>query len=69
MAQPVLGTVTEFDEQSALGVVVLDGGGAFQFHSTAVTDRSRTVTVGQRVSVEVAATHGGIRHCREVVKL
>ena len=69
MSAPQIGTVTMFDQDRAIGVVTLDDGAEVEFHSTALSDRSRVVAIGTRVAVEVAPWHSGSQHCREVVKL
>lgn len=66
---PHVGTVASFDATRAIGTIVLDDGAEIEFHSTALSDRSRDVAVGAKVVIEIAATHGGTVHCREVVKI
>jgi len=48
------GTVTEFDVERGIGVVVDEAGETFPFHATAIADGSRDITVGSRVQFEVA---------------
>ena len=64
-----LGVVRSFDDDRAIGLIDLDDGSVLDFHSTALSDRSRQVAVGQRVSVSIEPTHGGLREAREVIKL
>ena len=47
------GTVTEFDEYVALGVVTADNGKVYPFHCVSLLDGTRTVDVGQSVEFEV----------------
>lgn len=53
------GRVTAFDEARGLGSVETPGGASFAFHSTAITDGSRKIAVGSRVSFLAAAGLGG----------
>ena len=69
MTNVAVGVVRSFDEDRAIGLIDLDDGSTLDFHSTALSDRSRQVAVGQRVSVAFAATHGGRREAVEVIKL
>ena len=74
---PLLGTVATFDRERGLGTVEADGvqgaaqgasGGAapVPFHCTAITDGTRDIAVGTRVTYLVAATHRGGREARGV---
>ena len=54
-----LGRVQAFDSERGLGLVVAVDGAVFGFHSTAISDGSRRVAVGDAVSFAVAAAHGG----------
>jgi len=51
--------VAAFDEQVGLGTVETDDGRTWRFHCTQITDGSRTIDVGTRVSFDVVAGHGG----------
>jgi cold shock CspA family protein len=53
------GRVTSFDAHRGLGEVTEDSGTVFSFHSTAISDGSRDIAVGTRVSFSVTAGHGG----------
>lgn len=67
---PLLGTVASFDRERGLGTVVADGapGGArpVPFHCTVITDGTRDIAVGTRVTYQVAATHRGGHEARGV---
>jgi cold shock CspA family protein len=66
---PLLGTVATFDRELGLGTVVAEPpGGAvpLPFHCTAISDGTRDIAVGTRVTYLVAATHRGGREARGV---
>lgn len=64
---PRIGRVESFDEARGIGTVVDDEGGrAFPFHCTALTDGTRTVAVGTRVVFELSATHLGQVEARSI---
>lgn len=46
----VLGTVTSFDAKRGLGEVTSDDGTVWPFHCAEISDGSRSINVGQRVS-------------------
>lgn len=48
-----LGRVVAFDAEVGLGEVDTDGGERFGFHCTAITDGSRRIDVGTRVTFRV----------------
>ncbi|MGA2529127.1 MAG: hypothetical protein ABSG36_08195 [Acidimicrobiales bacterium] len=54
-----LGIVRAFEAERGLGVVVVNGGGGFSFHSSAIADRSRQIALGSPVSFTVVAVPGG----------
>lgn len=45
----LIGSVSEFDEASGLGVVVSDSGNLIPFHCISIADGTRTITRGTRV--------------------
>jgi cold shock CspA family protein len=53
--RPLLGRVTAFDPDRALGTVEGDDGRSLDFHSTAIADGSRTIDRGARVAYLVRA--------------
>ena len=57
--RPRFGTVREFDAGRGLGLVASTQGATFGFHSTAISDGSRRIDVGERVTFSVAAAPGG----------
>jgi len=57
--RPLVGTVTSFDEERGLGLVVDDTGRPLGFHCTAVADGSRHIDVGTRVAFVVVPGHRG----------
>ena len=77
---PLIGTVATFDRERGLGTVEADAvqadqaQGAVQgasggtapvpFHCTAITDGTRDIAVGTRVTYLVAATHRGGHEAR-----
>ena len=56
---PRLGTVSAFDAERGLGTVTDDSGASYAFHCTALTDGTRQVVVGIRVTFVTAAGHLG----------
>lgn len=54
------GFVAAFDEQVGLGTVETDDGRQWGFHCTQITDGTRTIAVGTRVTFDVVAGHRGI---------
>ena len=60
---PLVGVVTEFDDERGLGTVAA-GGAAWTFHCTALTDGTRTVEVGTRVAFVVVTGHLGRSEAR-----
>jgi cold shock CspA family protein len=54
----VTGTVTAFDEQVGLGVVVTEDGRELAFHCVSIADGTRTIDVGRRVTVELVPRLG-----------
>ncbi len=65
-AGPRPGTVTAFDDGRGLGTVTDDDGTSYAFHCTALTDGSRQVAVGTRVTFLVAAGHLGRMEARRI---
>jgi cold shock CspA family protein len=63
---PRPGTVTAFDDDRGLGTVTDDDGTSYDFHCTALTDGSRHVAVGTRVTFLVAAGHLGRMEARRI---
>lgn len=53
------GSVTEFDKHVGLGTITSDNGAAYPFHCTALTDGSRDIAVGTKVSFTIVAGHHG----------
>jgi cold shock CspA family protein len=43
------GTVRAYDEAAGLGEIEADEGARYSFHSTAITDGTRTIAVGRSV--------------------
>lgn len=68
MAVAQLGVVLAFDPHRALGEIEVDGV-RIPFHSTAIVDGTRSIEVGERVSVVVVPTHGGGIEAAEVIKI
>jgi cold shock CspA family protein len=64
---PHHGRVTSFDPTRGLGVVADDAGNVLDFHSTAISDGSRTIEVGTEVSFSVAPGHRGRYEARSLV--
>ncbi len=50
---PVAARVVEFDGGRGTGTVVTDDGRELHFHSTRITDGTRTVDVGGRVAIDI----------------
>lgn len=48
------GTVTEFDEYVALGVITDSDGRTWPFHCVSIADGTRTIAVGAHVQFETA---------------
>ena len=63
---PKAGTVTAFDEDRGLGTVTGDDGTSYGFHCTALTDGSRTVAVGARMTFVVGPGHLGRLEARRL---
>jgi cold shock CspA family protein len=61
------GAVDEFDEPRGLGTVLGDDGRRYPFHCTAVTDGSRRIDVGTRVTFILGAGHRGRIEARQIV--
>ncbi len=57
--RPLLGVVTAFDPDRALGTVRSDAGDELAFHSTAIADGTRTIEVGARVAFVVVPARRG----------
>jgi cold shock CspA family protein len=51
----VRGRVTAFDERRGLGEITTEDGRTLAFHSTAIADGSRRITVGTEVEFDVEA--------------
>jgi cold shock CspA family protein len=62
-----LGRVTSFDATRGLGTVTDHAGAVHAFHATAISDGSRRIDVGTRVSYLLAPGHGGRHEARTVV--
>ena len=63
------GTVASWDEAGGYGTVRVDESGAEHFfHCTAITDGSRTIDVGMRVTFEVVPGRLGRWEAENVVK-
>jgi len=62
----VTGTVTAFDAHRGLGTVVDEAGSELPFHCTAITDGSRRIEVGARVSFVVVPGHLGRMEARDL---
>lgn len=50
----ITGTVSSFDQARGLGVVTTESGTRWPFHCVSISDGSRTVEVGSRVTFEIA---------------
>lgn len=51
MSEPSLsGTVSSFDERRGLGEITDDSGAVWPFHCAEISDGSRQINVGQRVT-------------------
>lgn len=59
------GTVSAFDEQSGLGVVVA-GGMEFPFHCTQIADGTRVIAAGSQVDFDVVAARHGRREAARI---
>ena len=68
-AAPMLGRVTEFDEDRGLGTVVDSSGRALAFHCTAIADGTRRIAVGTAVTFLEVPTHGGVSEARGLTLL
>jgi cold shock CspA family protein len=53
------GTVATFDTEVGLGTVEAEDGERWLFHCTQITDGTRTIAVGTRVTFEVVAGRRG----------
>ena len=49
------GLVVEFDDPRGIGTVAGDDGSTLPFHCTSITDGTRTIPVGTRVTWRIAA--------------
>ncbi len=67
--RPLLGRVSAFDVDRALGTVVTDDGCELGFHATAIADGTRTIEAGMRVAFVVEAGHRGRLEARGLVAL
>lgn len=47
------GTVSQFDGQAGLGVILADDGSAYPFHCAEIADGTRTIDVGAAVAFDV----------------
>lgn len=61
-----LGRVVSFDAHAGLGQVETDGGERFDFQCTAITDGSRQIDVGTRVTFRVGAGGPGRWEASEI---
>lgn len=69
-ARPVsLGSVTSFDDERGLGVVLAEDGRELVFHCTEIAGGSRHVDVGARVAFLVAAAARGSHEAVAVTPL
>ena len=55
----MVGEVVEFDDAAGYGTVRSGAGDDFFFHCTAISDGTRTIAVGARVSFDVVPGHLG----------
>lgn len=53
------GTVSEFDGDAGLGVIVAGDGRTYRFHCAEISDGTRTIDVGVSVDFEVLRKLGG----------
>lgn len=53
------GSVVDFDAEAGLGTVEAEDGRRWRFHCTQISDGTRTIDVGTRVTFEVVAGHRG----------
>ena len=60
------GSVVSFDDSAGYGTITTDDGRELFFHCTALTDGTRTVEPGTRVSLEVVPGHLGRYEARFV---
>lgn len=60
------GFVAQFDADKGYGTIQADDGSAYFFHCTAISDGSRRVDEGARVTFEVVAGHRGRWEAAEV---
>jgi cold shock CspA family protein len=66
----VAARVVEFDAGRGTGTVATDDGRELHFHSTRITDGTRSVEVGARVAVEIGPGAGpGTWEATAVVKV
>ena len=54
------GTVSQFDGQAGLGVVLADDGSAYPFHCAEIVDGTRTIETGTAVDFDVLHKLGGV---------
>jgi cold shock CspA family protein len=67
LSTPRTGSVGDFDDHRGLGTVIGDDGRRYPFHCTAVSDGSRHIDVGTRISFVLAAAHLGRLEARSLV--
>lgn len=58
-AEPMLGTVTDFDDPRGLGTITATDGTTYPFHCTQLVDGTRTIDVATPVWFRVVAGHLG----------
>jgi cold shock CspA family protein len=58
--EPELGKVIRFDEARGLGLIRADDGSELPFHCTAISDGSRLIPEGARVTFSTTAGHLGL---------
>jgi CspA family cold shock protein len=63
-AEPLTGTVDEFDEARGLGTLRGDDGRSYPFHCIEIADGSRTIEVGATVEFELLRKLGRVEAAR-----
>jgi cold shock CspA family protein len=63
-----VGEVVVFDEAAGFGTIRGDDGREHFFHCTAISDGTRTIDVGARVSFEVVAGRRGVWEAAHVAR-
>ena len=64
-----IATISAFDVSRGIGELQDIEGRRYPFHSTAISDGSRRIEVGEKVAFDLAAGHGGVMEAARVLKL